>query len=135
MAARNIVVEVTGHSFVDPDSANRTIARIRALGIRVAIDDFGTGFSSLSRLTNLSVDYLKIDKVFVDVIDTDSVPSEVVLHIIEMARSLNLSLISEGVETRGQTDFLREHGVIVGQGWLFGKAQSLADLLRQHESS
>jgi sensor c-di-GMP phosphodiesterase-like protein len=122
-------VEVTESSFIDPASANRTIARLHELGIRVAIDDFGTGFSSLSQLTQLRADYLKIDKVFVDAIGTDSVTSEVVLHIIEMARSLKLTLISEGVETQEQADFLHRQGVAFAQGWLFGKAQPLDELL------
>lgn len=129
IGVHNIVVEVTESSFIDPASANRTIARLHELGIRVAIDDFGTGFSSLSQLTQLRADYLKIDKVFVDAIGTDSVTSEVVLHIIEMARSLKLTLISEGVETQEQADFLHRQGVAFAQGWLFGKAQPLDELL------
>ncbi|MEO8777362.1 MAG: EAL domain-containing protein, partial [Rhodanobacter sp.] len=125
----NLVVEVTEHSFIEPVRANRVISHIHALGVRVAIDDFGTGFSSLSQLTRLSADYLKIDKVFVDAIGTDSVTSEVILHIIDMARSLNLTLISEGVETQAQADFLLQHGVVFAQGWLFSQARPLADLL------
>jgi EAL domain-containing protein (putative c-di-GMP-specific phosphodiesterase class I) len=129
IAPQHIVVEVAEHSFVEPTSAKRIIGKIRDMGLGVAIDDFGTGFSSRSHLTHLSANFLKIEKVFVDAIGTDSVTREVVMLIIGMARSLNLTLISEGVETQEQADFLREQGVTFAQGWLFSKAQPLAALL------
>jgi sensor c-di-GMP phosphodiesterase-like protein len=130
----NLVVEVTEHSFLEPARASRTIRAIRELGIRVAIDDFGTGFSSLSHLTTLQTDFLKIDKLFIDSVGTSSVTSEVALHIIGVARTLGQTVIAEGVETRLQADFLREHGVAHAQGWLFSAALPMSQLLREWPS-
>ena len=128
--AASIMVEMTEHSLLDADRAGTAVEAIRALGIRVAIDDFGTGFSSLSHLAKLKTDCLKIDKVFVDAIGTDAATSEVALHIIQMAESLKLTVIGEGVETEDQSRFLRDHGVEFGQGWLYARAMPMPQLLR-----
>lgn len=132
IAASNIMVELTEHSFLDADLAGSAVKAIRALGIRVAIDDFGTGFSSLSHLAKLKTDCLKIDKVFIDAIGTDAATGEVALHIIHMAESLGLTVIGEGIETEAQASFLRDYGVEYGQGWRYARAMPMQDLLSQY---
>jgi sensor c-di-GMP phosphodiesterase-like protein len=128
-----IWLEATERGFLDIDAARTTVNHARELGYLAAIDDFGTGFSSLQHLQRLPLDVLKIDKSFVDNIEQDAATGSVTGHIIEMAKSLQLKIVAEGIETEAQRDYLRANGVHFGQGWLFGKAMPVEDFLRfQH---
>ncbi|WP_321948083.1 EAL domain-containing protein [Paraburkholderia sp. J10-1] len=126
--ARNFVFEATERSLIKPDQAGPILAEIRGMGSTVAIDDFGTGYSSLSYLQTLGTDYLKIDKSFVDAIDTASVKNHVVAHIIGLGKDLRLRLIAEGVETAEQARYLSDRGVEFAQGWHFAKAMAIGEL-------
>ncbi|MEC5384598.1 EAL domain-containing protein [Uliginosibacterium sp. H3] len=132
--ASQIWLEVTERGFVDADAARATLARSRELGHTTAIDDFGTGYSSLQYLQGLPVDALKIDKSFVATIGIDAVSGPVIAHIIDMARSLQLSIVAEGVETQAQADYLRAREVDFAQGWLYSKALPADEFLRFYRS-
>jgi sensor c-di-GMP phosphodiesterase-like protein len=84
-------------------------------------------------LQQLPLDVLKIDKSFVDNIDQDAATGTVTGHIIEMAKSLRLQIVAEGIETEAQRDYLCSHGVHFGQGWLFGKSMPAEEFLRFYQ--
>ncbi|MCG0458860.1 EAL domain-containing protein [Enterobacter cloacae complex sp. ECC445] len=115
---KQIALELTERGFADPKISAPAIAALRRSGHPVYIDDFGTGYSSLSYLQDLDVDTLKIDKSFVDALEYKNVTP----HIIEMAKSLKLAMVAEGIETEGQLAWLHRHGVQYGQGWYYSKA-------------
>ncbi|OWB27188.1 EAL domain-containing protein [Xanthomonas oryzae] len=125
-------VEATERSLMDIDAARTTIMRLRGAGHTVSIDDFGTGYSSLQYLQGLPLDALKIDKSFVDTIGTHSATNAVTAHIIEMAKTLRLRTIAEGVERQQQLDYLRTHGVDLAQGWLFSRALPATGFIAYH---
>jgi diguanylate cyclase (GGDEF)-like protein len=112
------------------DNVNDTIAKmtaLKALGVRFSMDDFGTGQSSLSYLTRLPLDQLKIDQSFVRNIGIKPSDGVIVQTIIGMAANLGLNVIAEGVETQAQQAFLASHGCVFYQGYLFGRPTPLAD--------
>ena len=122
LSPRMIKLEITERALVNSETSRLLIRDFRQRGHQVAVDDFGTGYSSLSYLQSFELDVLKIDKSFVDAIGTEAATSQVIVHVIEMAKSLGLVTVAEGVETRDQLDWLIAHGVPFGQGYFFSHA-------------
>ena len=132
-SSANVEIEATERAFLQEVETATLISQLRQKGFRVALDDFGTGYSSLSCLESLALDTLKIDRSFVDTIGTDGPTSQVILHIIEIAHSLKLELVAEGVETESQAQYLAKRGVRYAQGWLYGRPMPIDRLIIELE--
>ncbi|SHH03610.1 EAL domain-containing protein [Massilia sp. CF038] len=130
LAPARLQLEVTESVIMNTDDALGFINDLHAIGVGLAIDDFGTGYSSLAYLKQLPVQTLKIDRSFIKDISTDVNDEAIAIAIIQLGKSLNLSVIAEGVETQDQAAFLLRHGCNHAQGYLYSRpvsAQAVQD--------
>jgi|GEM_PF-1697182 len=122
LAAKHLMLEMTEGLLMGDDQQILTqLQEIREMGISLAIDDFGTGYSSLSYLKKYPITTLKIDRSFIQDIDIDSDDDELIKGILSMAKSLNVSVVAEGVETVRQAEFLLENDCLLIQGFHYSK--------------
>jgi diguanylate cyclase (GGDEF)-like protein/PAS domain S-box-containing protein len=125
---RLLTLELTEHMMLkDIEAVSETMRRLKELGVKFALDDFGTGYSSLSYLKRLPLDTLKIDRSFIRDLESDPSDRVIVQTILNIARTLQLSVIAEGVETQMQALLLRQLGCPAYQGYLFARPMPLAD--------
>jgi sensor c-di-GMP phosphodiesterase-like protein len=123
-----LVLEITEDEQIATQSAVRHIKTLKRKGFLFAIDDFGVGYSNLSQLKSLNCDYLKIDRSFVMEMEDNSIRSSLIPHIVSIAEGLDVSLIAEGVENLDQSKQLQGLTIGFGQGWLYGKPQTIESL-------
>ncbi|MCO5763149.1 MAG: bifunctional diguanylate cyclase/phosphodiesterase [Chromatiaceae bacterium] len=132
----SLIVEVTEDALIrKPDTANEVLRALRVLGVRVLLDDFGAGWCGLSAVRDLAVDGLKIDRAFVARIHRDRPTRAITASIVDLGRSLGLTVIGEGVEDAGEREELEALGVEWVQGYAYNKPIPEADLaayLSQH---
>jgi diguanylate cyclase (GGDEF)-like protein len=122
----------------DIDRTLRILTALKAIGVKIAIDDFGTGYSSLSTLQQFPLDTIKIDRSFIRDLEARGDQSRLTEAIIAMGKSLSLTVVAQGVETKEQADFLREHACDEFQGFYFNKpvsAQQFTEVLLAQNSA
>ncbi len=125
-----LTLEITEESLVEAsESAIDALTMLQRSGVEISVDDFGTGYSSLAHLHRLPVDVLKIDQGFVASMGTDATRRSLAGAIVQLAHSLDLEVVAEGIETVAQRRALALVGCERGQGWLFGRAVAIDELL------
>ena len=130
LSPSHLTIEITESLFLgnDPDIVN-ALDHLRDHGIKIAIDDFGTGYSSLGYLQKLPIDYIKIDRSFINNIDSSENDKSIVDAILALAQKLGLKVVAEGIERESQKAFLHHSGCEFGQGYLMFKPMKEADFL------
>lgn len=122
LPASSLRLELTENTAMQqPERVLEVLRALRAIGVPILIDDFGTGYSSLHVLSRLPVDVVKVDRSFVDGLGDDARKTRVVCTIVDLAESLGMRIIAEGVETKEQLSWLRRLGIDAAQGYLLGK--------------
>jgi EAL domain-containing protein (putative c-di-GMP-specific phosphodiesterase class I) len=121
--AEHLHLEITETTaMADLERSVQTLHRLKDLGVHLHVDDFGTGYSSLSYLHRFPVDSLKVDRSFVTNLHERPENLAIVRTVVDLARSLGLSVVVEGIETEKQLAFIQGLGCDYGQGWLFARA-------------
>ncbi len=132
---RRLGLEVTETAIIEGapgDLARGELEDLRSIGVRIAIDDFGTGFSALGQLRRFPVDVLKVDRSFVQGVELDAKDRAITANLVNLAHSLGLQAVAEGIEQQGQLDSVDAVGCDIAQGFLFAKpgpASQITDLL------
>jgi EAL domain-containing protein (putative c-di-GMP-specific phosphodiesterase class I) len=136
LGPERLVVELTEHAAVQGMSAAADVLRdLRRLGVGVALDDFGTGYSSLLYLRDLPITEVKVDRTFVSGVDRNDDDAAIVRSVVQLARTVGLSVVAEGVETLTQARFLMSIGCDCAQGYLYGQPSRAADVPLQVDPS
>ena len=128
---QRLQLEVTESVIMNTGDALGFINDLHAIGVGLAIDDFGTGYSSLAYLKQLPVQTLKIDRSFIKDISTDVNDEAIAIAIIQLGKSMQLSVIAEGVETEEQAAFLLRHGCKLAQGYFYSRPVLAQDMLER----
>lgn len=133
LPANTILIEVTENTLMDPDSSiQRQLKRLSTINIDIAIDDFGVGYSSLAYLQRLDIDILKIDRSFINDIESNDNSIALVKAIITMAHNLDVMVVAEGVETQKQCDLLKQLACDYIQGYIFSKAITKQEFMEKY---
>ena len=132
LAPELLELEVTESVMRDVKETSAILHQLKEIGVKISIDDFGTGYSSLNFLNQLPIDFVKIDKSFIDDMTTNPTVASLVKTIIHMGTNLKFDLIAEGIENKQQADFLRQNGCRFGQGYLFSRPLPAEELKKLH---
>lgn len=130
MPAEHLQLEITESLAAQNEHVQQRLHELKSLGLKLALDDFGTGYSSLACLHLLPVDTVKIDRSFVSHVDTSEHHRVLTNATVQVAHSLGMNTVAEGIETPAQAQVIRELGCDKGQGYLYSKPLSAADLVQ-----
>ncbi len=137
LAPSQLCLEITETALIEEAAeAREALEEIAALGVHIALDDFGTGYSSLAHLRQFPVDVLKIDRSFVDRLETSDRDREIVAAVTAMAHVLKMTVVGEGIETPGQLQQLTDLGCDTAQGYLLARPlrpAAFAQLVLTHD--
>ena len=114
----------------DVETSQLVLSKLKASGFQLMLDDFGTGYSSLRYLQQLTISTIKIDRSFVSNLEQNTHNQKIVAAMVNLAHTLGLNVVAEGIETREQLAMLQQLGCDYGQGYLFGKPTSVTDFER-----